>query len=164
MTGYMTTRDATPPTSPVGLTKDVGWEVGVSRTVGRSPAEAWEALTSAPALAVWLGDLDDAGTLPAAKGDAYRTTDGVTGELRSFRPGERLRVTYQPPGRTGARPTTLQVVVSPGRGAGPSAVVRFHQEHLADAGERQAMRAHWSAVLDRLDDLLGWRRPDHSAR
>lgn len=140
--------------TPVGLTRDAGWEVGVSRTVALPPAEAWEALVSDPAVAVWLGELD---ALPTTRGAAYRTRAGASGELRSYRPGDRIRMTYQPPGRTGARPTTLQVAVSAGRSTGPSAVVRFHQEHLAGAEERDAMRAHWSRVLDRLDDLLGWR-------
>jgi uncharacterized protein YndB with AHSA1/START domain len=141
--------------SPVGLTKDAGWEVGVSRTLPVGLDDAWEVLVGDDAVAVWLGELDG---LPTAKGDTYRTAAGATGELRSFRPGDRIRLTYQAPGRTVARPTTLQVAVSPGRSAtGPSTVVRFHQEHLANADEREAMRKHWAGVLDKLEALLGWR-------
>lgn len=34
---------------PTGLTKDAGWEVGVSRTLGTDPGTMWEYLLSAPA-------------------------------------------------------------------------------------------------------------------
>lgn len=137
-------------TTPTGLTKDVGWQIGVSRTVPGTPDEVWATLVGEAGVAVWLGELD---ALPTRKGEAYRTAAGAAGELRSFRPGERIRLTYQPPGR--ATPTTLQVALRAGGSrSGPSTVVTFHQEHLADAGEREAMRAHWKAVVERLEPLL----------
>jgi hypothetical protein len=40
-------------------------------------------------------------------------------------------------------------------GKGPSTIVRFHQEHLADEAERHSQRLHWKTVLDTLDPLLG---------
>ena len=46
------------------------------------------------------------------------------------------------------------VAVTPGRGRAPGTVVRFHQEHLAGADERAAMKAHWSSVLDAIEGLL----------
>jgi len=139
--------------TPTGLTKDAGWQIGVSRTVPVPLDDVWAGLTSDDGVGEWLGDLG-AG-LPAAKGEAYRTAGGAQGELRSLRPGDRVRLTYQPPGRSS--PTILQVAVTPGRSAGgPSTVVRFHQDHLADAAEREAMRDHWAGVLDRLAARLGW--------
>ena len=139
--------------TPTGLTKDAGWQIGVSRTVAVPLDEVWAGLTSDDGVGEWLGDLDEG--LPAAKGDAYRTAGGAQGELRSLRPGDRVRLTYQPPGRSA--PTILQVAVTPGRGASrPSTVVRFHQDRLADATEREAMRDHWAGVLDRLAARLGW--------
>jgi uncharacterized protein YndB with AHSA1/START domain len=135
----------------VGLTKDVGWEVGASRSFPVAAEEAWAVLTSAEGVAAWLGEVP--GGLPERAGEPYRTADGATGEVRSFRPGDRVRVTYQPPGRPG--PTTVQVAItSRTTAAGPSTKVGFHQEHLADADERAARKAHWAAVLDALGRLL----------
>lgn len=132
--------------SPVGLTEDVGWNVGVSRTVPHDPEHVWATLLSPEGLATWVGP---GAVLGDAKGDRYATDDGTTGELRSLRPGDRVRLTWRPAGR--ATPTTLQVAIRSGaRGTS----VRFHQEHLADAGEREAMKAHWSAALDRLERVL----------
>lgn len=133
--------------SPTGLTRDVGWEIGVSRTFPVPLDQAWDVVVDGPGLALWLGA---GAVVPEQVGDPYRTDDGVEGELRSLRPRERLRLTWQPPGREG-RPTTVQLVVV---AAASGTSVRFHQEHLADADERERQRAHWRAALDRLGEVL----------
>ena len=128
---------------PTGLTRDAGWEIGVSRTVPIPLAEVWDFLTSAEGAAVWLGvgvqRLDE-------PGDAYQTAAGTSGQIRSFRPLDRLRLTWQPP--DWAHDSTVQVTVS-SAGAGRT-IVRFHQDRLADADEREQQRAHWRGVLDAL--------------
>ena len=129
--------------TPTGLTKDAGWQIGVSRTLPLPVAAVWEFIASPEGVALWLGE---GVRLPTAKGEAYETRDGIAGELRSYRPGDRVRLTYGT--------STLQVAVSPsGEGR---AVLRFHQDHLADAAESEAMRDHWAGVLDRLAARLGW--------
>lgn len=133
--------------SPVGLTKDAGWQIGVSRTVPHALDDVWATLVSPAGLALWLGP---GATLGEAPGDPWSSTDGARGELRSLRPGDRVRVLHRPPGRDAD--TIVQVVLRPAAGGGTS--VRVHQERLADADEREAMRAHWAAVHDRLRALL----------
>lgn len=126
---------------PTGLTRDAGWEIGVSRTLPHPPQAVWDLLTSPEGAALWLGP----GAAPATRvGDPVTAADGSTGELRSRHEGSRLRLTWQPAGRTG-RPTTVQLTVTP---AARGTVLRFHQEHLADGGERERRRAHWRAVMD----------------
>jgi len=132
--------------SPVGLTKDVGWNVGVSRTLPHDPDHVWATLVSPDGLAVWLGE---GAQLGEARGDAWSAGDGTTGELRSLRPGDRVRLTWRPPGR--ATDTTVQVAI---RAAAGGTSVRFHHERLADAGEREAMRTRWKAALDGLAQVL----------
>jgi uncharacterized protein YndB with AHSA1/START domain len=134
-------------TVPTGLTRDVGWEIGVSRTFPCDVDHAWRTLTEGEGLAVWLAPVGD---LPTAKGEAYRTADGTAGEVRSHRPGDRLRLTWRPPGWD--HDSTVQVAVT--AAAGGRAVVRFHQERLAGPDEREEMRAHWAAALDALAPLL----------
>ena len=131
---------------PVGLTKDAGWEVGVSRTLPLTVTAAWDLLLSPEGLSVWLGEGVSAAQL--AKGATYTTADGTEGEVRSLRPLDRVRLTWRPPGRP--RPATVQVALSP-RARGSA--IQFHAEKLADADERERMRAHWRAVLDRLAAL-----------
>jgi uncharacterized protein YndB with AHSA1/START domain len=137
---------------PTGLTRDVGWEIGVSRTVRIPVEEVWDFVTSAEGSAMWLGAgvhrLDEPGR-------AYETAAGTSGEIRSFRPLDRLRLTWRP--ADWAHDSTVQVTVSsvgPGR-----TMLRFHQERLADAAEREQQRAHWRSVLDALVSGLDGKGP-----
>lgn len=132
----------------VGQTKDVGFEIGVSRTVEHPPEAVWAYLTGADGLAVWLGR---GVTLGGAKGEAYRTLDGTEGEIRSVRPMDRVRLTWRPPDWD--HDTTVQVVVS-GAGEGRSRL-NFHQEWLADSAERERQRTHWREVMDHVEQALG---------
>ncbi|MBH0242268.1 SRPBCC domain-containing protein [Streptomyces cavourensis] len=128
---------------PVGLTQDAGWEIGVSRTLRQPPQAVWEFITGPEGVALWLGA---EGPLPTEKGAPYRTADGTEGEIRSYRPGDRVRLTYGP--------STVQVAVAPGSSE-DRAVLRFHQERLASAEEREERRTHWKAVMDRVAAELG---------
>ncbi|MFC8916716.1 SRPBCC domain-containing protein [Streptomyces sp. NPDC057116] len=127
---------------PTGLTRDAGWEIGVSKTLPLPAAVVWDFIASPEGVALWLGGAK--GGLPTEKGAPYETGDGVRGEVRGYRPGDRVRLTY------GA--TTVQVAVSP---AGPEkAVLRFHQERLASPEERERRRAHWQEVMRRVTEAL----------
>jgi uncharacterized protein YndB with AHSA1/START domain len=132
--------------SEVGLTQDAGWQAGASRTFPVDRATAWSALVSPAGLGAWLGRLD---ALPTAKGEPYETADGVRGEVRSWRPQERLRLRWQPPGR--AEPAVLQVALSASRAG---TVVRLHADQLADADERAQVLERFQGSLDRLAPLL----------
>ncbi|MET0863134.1 MAG: SRPBCC domain-containing protein, partial [Nakamurella sp.] len=130
----------------VGLTQDAGWEIGVSRTIDAPLPAVWAYLTSQDGITRWLGG---GLTLPAEKGAAYATPAGIRGEVRSFHPEDRIRLSWQPTDWDHA--STVQVAV---RARGEKTLLRFHQEKLADAAERERQRAHWSAVLQVVVDEL----------
>ncbi|WP_067975970.1 SRPBCC domain-containing protein [Nocardiopsis trehalosi] len=127
---------------PTGLTKDAGWQVGVSRTLPHPPSVVWDFISGSEGVALWLGP---GAVLTPDPGAPYRTDDGTAGEVRGYRPGDRIRVTHGP--------TTVQVAVAPAARPG-STVLRFHQERMADAAERERRRAHWRRVLDAVADAL----------
>ena len=131
----------------VGLTQDAGWEIGVSKTIDTPLSLVWNYLTSSDGIAQWLGG---GLRLPAEKGARYTTPEGTSGELRSFRPGDRIRLTWQP--ADWDHSSTVQVAT---RAHGEKTMLRFHQEKLADAAEREQQRAHWAGVLQRVVDELG---------
>ncbi|HET6296958.1 MAG TPA: SRPBCC domain-containing protein [Kribbella sp.] len=124
--------------APVGETKDAGWNVGVSKTLPYSVPELWDFITSTEGVTVWLGE----GAV-LENGSAYKTADGTTGEVRSIREHDRIRLTWHP--ADWSHESTVQVAVS---GAGSKSVLRFHQERLADAEERNRQRTHWQNVMD----------------
>ncbi|MGW4401321.1 SRPBCC domain-containing protein [Amycolatopsis nivea] len=131
----------------VGQTKDAGWQIGVSKTIGRSAEDVWDFITSAEGVAIWLGEGVRVHPEP---GVGYETADGIRGETRSFREMDRIRLTWQPAGWS--HETTLQLAV---RASGPGkAMLRIHQERLADAAEREQQRRHWQGVLAELITAL----------
>lgn len=132
--------------STVGKTKDAGWQIGVSRTIPAGLDDVWSYLISPEGLAVWLGhELDT----PLEVGDEYRTADGTQGEIRSLRPHDRIRLTWQPPDRP--NDATVQIAVIP---AATGCTIRFHTERLYDSDEREHMRTHWKAIADAIEDDL----------
>lgn len=134
----------------VGETQDVGFQVGVQRTVRAGHALAWRVLTSADGVRAWLGD----GETPTfAEGATYRLADGSTGEVRVVRPNGHLRVTLHP--RGWPRPSTIQVRVEAKVDA--KTVIGFHQEHLPAENDREERRAHFKAALDAIEGLIGER-------
>ncbi len=62
-----------------------------------------------------------------------------------MKPGQRVRMTYQPDGWK--RPATLQVTLLP-KPKGVS--FQVHMEKLPDGPAREAMREHWGRVLENL--------------
>ena len=131
---------------PTGETQGAGWQIGVSRTVAAPLPEVWELLTGPRGLRIWLG----AGVvLPTRAGEPYETAEGVRGEVRSYRPNDRIRLAWQPSGWS--HDSTVQVAL---QDKGDRTVVRFHQERLADGAERERQRAHWTSVIDRLEAEL----------
>lgn len=127
---------------PTGLTKDAGWQIGVSRTLPHPPSVVWDFVSGAEGLALWLGP---GAALTPERGAAYRTAAGVTGEVRGYRPLDRIRVTHGT--------TTVQVALRP-TADGDRTSLRFHQEHLASAEERERRRAHWNRVMDEVAAAL----------
>jgi uncharacterized protein YndB with AHSA1/START domain len=130
----------------VGKTKGAGWQIGVSRTVPVDLDDVWSYLISTDGLAVWLGQ--DLNT-PFKVGDEYRTADGTRGQIRSLRPHDRIRLTWQPPDRQDD--ATVQIAVTP---AATGCTIRFHTERLYDSSEREHMRAHWRAIADAIEHDL----------
>ncbi len=135
-----TSRPSMGPTT--GLTKDAGWELGVRTTVPASVDVVWEYLLG-PGLPVWLGELN---ALPTEKGDAYTTTDGVRGTVRSRTDGLRIRVSWQPD--DWPHDSTVQVTVKP---AAFGTTIGIHHEKLADREERRMMLGHWKNVAAAFD-------------
>ncbi|WP_119286751.1 SRPBCC domain-containing protein [Streptomyces sp. YIM 130001] len=132
--------------APTGLTQDAGWQIGVSRTLPYPPAAVWDFVASPEGIALWLGE---GAELPGAprKGTPFANAAGESGEIRSYRPGDRIRATLGT--------TTVQVAVSAAPSSdGTRAVLRFHQEHLASAHERERRRDHWQSALDRAAQAL----------
>jgi uncharacterized protein YndB with AHSA1/START domain len=130
----------------VGETADTGFQVGVQRSIPATVKEAWELITSRPEL--WLGE---GASVTFAKGEQYevparKDAPGVAGEIRVVKPGDRLRMTWQPEGWPA--PATLQLTLSES-GSGKTAI-NAHLEKLPHPDAREAMRQRWREALERI--------------
>jgi uncharacterized protein YndB with AHSA1/START domain len=132
---------------PTGRTRDAGWQIGVSRTLPVDLDTAWGYLVSDAGVRRWLGTGVDT---PLTPGVRYRTDEGTTGEVRSRRERNRIRLTWHPPER--GDHATVQIALTPSAGG---CTVRFHTERLHDADERERMRRHWRDVIAAIELDLG---------
>jgi len=134
-----------------GQTADAGFQVGVRRSVDGNALQAWELITSRPEL--WLGE---GASIGFVSGERYEVppsgaSPGASGEVRVVKPGERLRMTWQPEGSPW--PATLQLTLVES-GSGKTSI-GVHLEKLPDPDAREAMRERWRAALERLVAAAG---------
>lgn len=132
-------------TPTTGLTRDAGYQIGVSRTLPLPASAVWDFMAGPEGLALWLGPGVE---IDLRRGGAYRTADGAGGEIRGYREGERLRATRRGP--DGAE-STVQFTVS---ARGDRTVLTFHQERLGGPEERTARRGHWKAAMAAVEAAL----------
>ncbi len=125
-----------------GKTKDAGWELGVRTTVNAPIDEVWGFLLG-EGLPLWLGDIAE---LPAEKGEAYETKDGVRGTVRSRTDGTRVRISWQPD--DWPHDTILQLTV---KESATGTTIGIHHEQLANRDERKLMLGHWKNVAAAFD-------------
>lgn len=133
--------------TPVGKTKSQGWEIGVRRTFPIGTDKAWALLMTQPGLGHWLGH---GIRQNFKKGDTFTTDEGTTCEIRSYSEGSLIRMRWQPKDWDFA--STLQIRVNPAK---TGATISFHHEKLENSDQREKMRRHWSAVMDKLGSLIG---------
>ena len=125
----------------VGQTAAAGFQVGVQRSVPATAAEVWELIVSRPDL--WLGE--GASTV-FEQGASYEVPGTSSGTVRVVKPGDRLRMTWQPQGWEA--PATLQLTLSESPWA--KTAVHVHLEKLPGPEAREAMRARWREALERI--------------
>ncbi|TLS52229.1 SRPBCC domain-containing protein [Paenibacillus antri] len=138
-----------------GKTAGTGYQVGVRRTWPVSLERAWDWLMSPSGMSVWLeADVPER----AAAGAAFATRDGVQCEVRVVNERENVRLRWRKP--EWERASTVQVrtiAASPDK-----TTISFHQEQLADATTREAMKRHWESVSIRVGQALAM--DDRTAR
>ena len=129
----------------LGQTANSGFAIGVQRTLPMTADAAWKLVTETPER--WLGagakvSFEPGGTYALPK---RKAAPGVRGVVRVVKPGQRLRMTWQPDGWK--KPATLQVTLM---AKARNVSLQVNMENLPDAKAREAMRDHWARVLESL--------------
>lgn len=131
-----------------GETADAGFQIGVQKAIPLGSDKLWDWLLSRDGLRVWLGSVAQ---LELDPGATFTARKGPSGEIRSVKPGQRLRLRWRPD--KSSPPSTLQLTLSCPRNSKNRTTLRFHHEKLSSAQERERMRDHWKHVLDEIVEL-----------
>jgi uncharacterized protein YndB with AHSA1/START domain len=135
----------------LGETAAAGFEVGVSRTVAAPRQEVWELITSRPEL--WMGEGASVSFEPKRNFEVPGGSDGegLKGEIRVVKDGQRIRMTWHPEGWQSA--ATKQITLTE---KGPEkTAIGVHFEKLPDADAREAMREKARGALERIASAIG---------
>ncbi|HEX2405499.1 MAG TPA: SRPBCC domain-containing protein, partial [Acidimicrobiia bacterium] len=121
-----------------------GFQVSVQRSVAGDAGAAWRLIEARPE-SLFGGAVElTEGTryeVPAV-GDAM----AASGEVRVVKPGDRIRMTWQPVGWV--VPATVQVTLL--ESVSGKTAINVLLEKLADAEQREIAQAHWRSVLERI--------------
>ncbi|HEX7352596.1 hypothetical protein [Brachybacterium sp.] len=130
--------------SPVGLTRDAGWQLAVRRTLPAPTGDVWRRL-----LAEWLPQWLGVDSVPQMVGAPLRHQGTVRGRVIGCHVGRRVRVRWTP--STLDHETVFQVTLqAPLESSLLGTVLEIHQERLLGAAERQGLLEQWTGVLDEL--------------
>ncbi len=119
----------------IGKTKSQGWEIGVSRTLPVGIQQAWALIVDALGLPPEDGGQEN--------GAAFETSDHTRVEIRSYEQYSLLRMKWQPRGWDVN--STLQIRLRPAK---TGTTISVHHEWLENAAQREAMRVHWTTILE----------------
>ena len=130
------------PEKPVGLTKDVGWQFGLSKTFPYAQKYLWDFMFSEAGLAIWLGEIT--GELKVK--EAYSTKEGIEGFVRVFTPYSHIRINWKR--KNWKNTSTVQVRIM---GDDKKATISFHQEKLLDQNQREEMKLYWNKIMTAIE-------------
>lgn len=130
-----------------GQTADGKFKVGVQKTLPINVKKLWQFIIGSKGLSIWLGNgLEE---LEFEKNSTYQTNNGTTGEIRSFYPHKRLRLTWQPSEWTNQSTLQLHLLDK-----GDRTALRFQHEKLADIHQRNQMKEHWRNILQNIKNSI----------
>ena len=131
--------------TPVGRTKDRGWEIGVRRTTRAAPDALWAALMSPDGRAIWLRVRGDE---PLVAKMEHRWDD-VSVRVISIVEGSMIRFRWK--SDLIDIPTVVQIRVLPAKNG---ATLSFFQDLLTGPEQREQMRDHWERVIGSIFGLV----------
>jgi hypothetical protein len=130
----------------IGQTKHVGFQIGIRRTFSISTKEARDIIFSDNGLRIWLGELSSG---DFSIGQNYQTKEGITGEIKVFKPYSHIRLTWKKKEWHNISMLQIRIITSKN-----GATISFHQEKLLDSMQRTEMKKHWEMILSKLTEEI----------
>jgi hypothetical protein len=130
---------------PVGLTKDAGWQFGLSKTFPYSQKYLWDFMFSDKGLPIWLGELNEELNI----NKAYKTKEGIEGFVRIFTPYSHIRMNWKKKNWENTSIVQVRVI-----GNEKKATISFHQDHLSDNNQREEMKLYWNKKMIEIKNAI----------
>lgn len=128
------------------------YTVTVTKTFKIRAETLWKFLVSPRGIALWLAPLVNVKLAPKV---FFEREDGIFGEIRTLKPGERIRFTWQEGDDSPRTVVQMQLV---GRSNGTS-ILAFNHEKLTDGRAKEQIREHWKSALERVFEGLPKPKP-----
>ena len=113
----------------------------VSRAVPQPVGDVWRVMTTPTGAEALLGKGAELG----GKGEPWRSEDGSHGVVRSYHPGQQVRISWHADEQA---PSTLVELHLLPEGEGTRLSLRYQE--TPDAGVNENLRQHWSDALGRI--------------
>lgn len=113
----------------------------VSRAVPQPVGDVWQVMTTPTGAEALLGKGAELG----GKGEPWRSEDGSHGVVRSYHPGQQVRISWH---ANEQAPSTLVELHLIPEGEGTRLSLRYQE--TPDAGVNENLRQHWSDALGRI--------------
>jgi hypothetical protein len=118
-----------------------------SITLPRSTTQLWKMLLAPHGQKLWLKPFS---AIQLKSGAAFETEGGIYGEVRTWKAGVRLRLSWRESEWPKASIVQVQLIAR----SKDKCILVFQHDGLKDARLKEQMRAHWQAALQRIRQHL----------
>ena len=129
----------------IGKTKDVGFQIGVRKTLPINYKELWDFVFSKEGLKIWLGNVSE----KKFKTDSFKTKEGIEGNVTVFKEYSHIRMKWKPLNWESVSTLQIRVIES-----GEKSTLSFHQEKLLDSEQREEMKEYWKKAIDLIEKKI----------
>jgi uncharacterized protein YndB with AHSA1/START domain len=119
----------------------------VTKSIHLEAKKVWKFVVSDEGQALWLKPLFSVAIKP---GNAFETTDGFFGEIRTMQKERRIRMTWQDPNWSSR--TTVEVIFV--QRANGNSILCFNHTKLKDLRIQAKLRVRWKAVVEEIAEAL----------
>lgn len=131
--------------TPVGLTKDAGFQIGVRKTIDYSFDKVWNFFFSDEGVKIWLGNL----VTEVGIKKHYKTEEGIEGQINLFKLHSHIRLTWKRKDWENFSMLQIRIIR-----AKDKTTISFHQDKLLDEQQREEVKTYWEEKINRIEKLL----------
>jgi hypothetical protein len=131
--------------TPVGLTKDAGFQIGVRKTIDYPFDKVWIFFFSDEGVKICLGNL----ITEVGIKKPYHTEEGIEGTINLFKLHSHIRLTWKRKDWENFSMLQIRIIRAKNK-----TTISFHQDKMLDEQQREEMKMYWEEKIDRIEKSL----------